>query len=354
MTYTFHQLVRNTAIGSALLLSTSLATPVTAFADIGYMSKTITASHREVPVKLDIYFPAETGGETQLHGNNAVFTGFDIIKDAKPLAGTHPVVIFSHGSGGNGTNTGWIGKALADKGMIVIAPNHPGTTSRDSTPESTVKTWERPDDISTIIDQLPDLFPDQMKADARKIAAVGFSLGGYSVLALAGAKVSKSAFIEHCDRNMNVALNECGWLTKGGLDLNDTDQARFEQDNSDPRIKAFVSVDPGLAAAFTPESLTKVERPVMVINLGSEGTIYAGVDGKPIAENIPNAEYHLIENSWHFSFLGTCTDMGAKILIAEKDDPICDEYGGRDRNEIHEEIGQVASEFLKKQFALTH
>jgi predicted dienelactone hydrolase len=354
MTYTFHQLVRNTAIGSALLLSTTLATPITAFADTGYMSKMITVPHREVQIKLDIYFPAETGGETQLHGNNAVFTGFDIIKDAKPLAGNHPVVIFSHGSGGNGTNTGWIGKALADKGMIVIAPNHPGTTSGNSTPESTVKTWERPDDISSIIDQLPDLFADQMKADTDKIATVGFSLGGYTVLALAGAKVSKSAFIEHCDRNMNVALNECGWLTKDGLDLKDTDRTRFEQDNSDPRIKAFISVDPGLAATFTPESLRKVERPVMVINLGSEGTIYAGVDGKPIADKIPNAEYHQVENSWHFSFLGSCTDMGAKILIAEKDDPICDEYGGRDRDGIHAEIGRVTSEFLVKQFNPTN
>jgi alpha-beta hydrolase superfamily lysophospholipase len=32
----------------------------------------------------------------------------------------------------------WLAKALAEKGYVVLATNHPGTTSRDSLPERTV------------------------------------------------------------------------------------------------------------------------------------------------------------------------------------------------------------------------
>jgi len=362
MTHTFKQAFKQTftqsfngaALTSALLLSTAIALPTAALADTGYMTKTISVPHREAPVRLDIYYPAEAGGQTTLHGKNAVFTGIEISADGKPKAGKHPVVIFSHGSGGNGINTGWMGKALADQGIIMIAPNHPGTTSRDSHPEDTVKTWERPQDISSLIDQLPKLFAGDMQADTSRIGAVGFSLGGYSVLALAGAQISKAAFIEHCDRSMGKGLNECAWITKAGLHLNDTDQERFEQSNKDPRIATVVSIDPGLAAAFTPQSLKAMKRPVKIINLGSEGTIYAGVDGKPVAADIPNAKYHTVDKAWHFSFLGTCTPIGAEILIAEKDDPICDEKGGRDRADIHKEIANETVSFIKQHLAVTN
>jgi predicted dienelactone hydrolase len=352
MTYTFHQLVRNTAIGSALVLSTTLASPVTAFADTGYMSKTITAPHRKVHIKLDIYFPAKTGGETQRHSSNAVFTGIDIIKEAKPLPGNHPVVIFSHGSGGNGINTGWFAKSLADKGMIVIAPNHPRSTSRDSDPEQSLKTWERPEDMSAIVDQLSTLLPEGLHADEDRIAAAGFSLGGYSVLSLAGAQISKAAFIDYCTNYKAKDLQECEWFTYTGFDLNAIDQKGFEKNNIDTRFKAIVSIDPGFAAAFQTSSLEAINTPVKIINLGDQGTVPEGVDSAELTKAIPAGEYVQIAKAWHFDFLGECTIYGPALLAVTFDDPICSEPNGGKRSKIHAEIAEETIAFLSKQFAL--
>ena len=44
-----------------------------------------------------------------------------------------------------------LAEALAEKGYVVLATNHPGTTSRDSLPERTVMIWERAKDMSEIL-----------------------------------------------------------------------------------------------------------------------------------------------------------------------------------------------------------
>ena len=52
---------------------------------------------------------------------------------------------------GNALQVGWLAEALAEKGYVVLATNHPGTTSRDSLPERTVMIWERAKDLSEIL-----------------------------------------------------------------------------------------------------------------------------------------------------------------------------------------------------------
>ncbi len=199
------------------LLASVLFQPHPADAATGHVSKTVALTHRNVPVRLDIYFPAEDSGEKFVFGKNSVFTGIELVASPRPKPGLYPVVVFSHGSGGNGMNTGWFAKALADHGMIVIAPNHPGSTSGDSDPEQSLRTWERPQDMSAIVDQLESLLPEGLTADRQRIAAAGFSLGGYSALSLAGARLSKQAFIDYCNRDSRMSLNECAWFTHTGI-----------------------------------------------------------------------------------------------------------------------------------------
>lgn len=97
-----------------------------------------------------------------------------------------------------------------------------------------------------------------------------------------------------------------------------------------------------------------MDHPVKIINLGSAGKIYSGVDGAPIAGNIPGAEYHAVEGAGHFSFLGECTKIGPEILKAERDDPICDEPSDRKRADIHAEIAAHTAAFLKRHLASTN
>ena len=111
--------------------------------------------------------------------------------------------------------------------------------------------------MSAILDQLESLLPGGVQADDQRIAAAGFSLGGYSALSLAGAQLNKQAFIDYCAREDKKSLNECAWFTHTGFDLNTIDTEGFERSNLDSRFKTVVSIDPGFAAAFSSESLKR-------------------------------------------------------------------------------------------------
>lgn len=336
------------------LLSTTLISTLPANANelAGYTTSQFSARHRALPVQTHIWFPANDDGKQIQLGKNIAFHGTAVRAGATPKAGSHPVILLSHGSGGNAVGIGWIAVHLAQQGMVVIAPNHQGTTSRNSHPAQTIKTWERPQDLSAILDQLPSILPKALNIDQTKIAAVGFSLGGYAVLASGGVQLNKEAYIDYCDRHKGEL--ECGWLTKDGLDLNSIEKTRFEQSNKDQRIKTIVSIDPGLVEAFTKPSLANIDLPVKIINLGAIDSVPDGIKGKATAEAITNAEYSQVLNSSHFSFLGVCTKLGAQLIEEEGEPPICTETRGRDRADIHEEIKLEISSFLKEQFGMTN
>jgi predicted dienelactone hydrolase len=94
---------------------------------------------------------------------------------------------------------GWIAAALAEAGFIVAGPNHPGTTSGDSSPAETVKLWQRTADLSAVIDRL-SIDPEWRDAlDPARIGVVGFSIGGATAMEIAGARADLDAYARYCD-----------------------------------------------------------------------------------------------------------------------------------------------------------
>ena len=331
---------------AALIAASLLAGGQTAFAAPGYKTTRLEVSHRGVPLELHIWYPTQQEGETTFIGKNPVFTGVEIRRDAKPLDGEHPLVLLSHGSGGNAVNIAWIAADLADKGMVVVATNHPGTTSRDSHPKQTVKVWERPQDLSAIADSSIKTGFGFLKIDAAKIGAVGFSLGGHSVLSAAGAQVRQRKFADYC-RNFQD-MWDCGWLAKGGVDFEKIEATRFEQKNLDPRIKAVVAIDPALAQAYDENSIKAVSTPVLLVNLGRGKAVPAAINASIIAPMFPRAEHVHVPDSVHFSFLGECTAIGEKIIEGEGEDAICSDTGKRERADIHRELKDKIGKFLEQ------
>jgi len=311
----------------------------------GYKSTSIPAEHRGQDIPLHIWYPTEDTADGALLGQNAVFEGYKVQARATPSSGAHPLVILSHGSGGNALNIGWIASFLADQGMIVAATNHPGTTSGNSTQAETMKIWQRPADVSAIIDHFEAGAADGLTADLTRIGAVGFSLGAYTVLGSAGARVSKQAFIDYCDAH--PTMWDCSWYARGGVDLNDADQPKFEQSNLDPRIAAVVSIDSPFALAYDTDSLSQMSLPVAIVNLGASPTIPIALAGAEIAPHLPNAELTYVEGAHHFSFLGTCTPNGQSILDGTDEGPLCIEVSARSRSDIHQELETYIAGFLK-------
>ena len=285
----------------------------------GHATATLEVAHRGTPVPVSIWYPAEPSAPPEWIGRNALFLGHAVRPGARPRPGPAPVALLSHGSGGTGERMGWLAAGLARAGWIVVAPDHPGTRSRDSRPDATVRVWERTEDMTALLDALPDLLPDGLEPDGR-IAAVGFSLGGHTALALGGARLSKAAFQADCAARDDY---DCGWLARGGVDLSEIEAARYESDLSDARVDAVVAIDPALAAAMTPESLRDVDLPVLLLSMGDPPPAALRADG--LAEALPDATPKRMPGASHFAMLAECSALGRLLigLAARPDEDIC-------------------------------
>lgn len=112
-----------------------------------------------------------------------------------------PVVVFSHGLYTCATQSRYLTRAIADAGYLVIAPNHADAScvirfdwaflSRVAAKPAPMWTdadyRDRADDIRRLVAALDSEATLGAKADRRRLALMGHSLGGYTVLGLAGA-----------------------------------------------------------------------------------------------------------------------------------------------------------------------
>ncbi|WP_312624739.1 alpha/beta fold hydrolase [Pseudofrankia sp. BMG5.37] len=110
------------------------------------------------------------------------------VVDAPPERGPFPLVVFSHGSAGSRVQFASLAEALASRGYVVAAPDHPGDTMADvaaGPSESLIDlASDRPMDVSAVLDWM--LGPGRPFASilsADKVAVVGFSFGGLTAIA---------------------------------------------------------------------------------------------------------------------------------------------------------------------------
>ena len=110
-----------------------------------------------------------------------------------------PVVVFSHAMHMCPTQSRYLTRALADAGYLVIAPKHADSNCTLSIPELSRMgfkpslMWsdddfrDRADDIRKVVTALPGDARFRDVVDVGRLALVGHSLGGYTVLGLGGA-----------------------------------------------------------------------------------------------------------------------------------------------------------------------
>jgi predicted dienelactone hydrolase len=119
-------------------------------------------------------------------------------------SGRQPVLIFSHGFGGCAVQSKFLTEALAAHGYWVFAPNHKdarcgGAGSRPSRPSERFgdpQSWsdrsfvDRRDDIRAIQQALATSLEFAGRVDLARLGYIGHSLGGYTVVGLAGGWAS--------------------------------------------------------------------------------------------------------------------------------------------------------------------
>lgn len=144
--------------------------------------------------KVGIWYPTDTAPTPGRLGPFDVEYAFD----APPKPGRRPPVLVSHGNGGRFRNHHLTAGVLADAGFVVIAPQH----SADHYIGGNATAGAMGLRIEELRRALEAVAADPVfgpTVDRRRVHAVGYSLGGATVMAAAGADIDLKAAEAHCE-----------------------------------------------------------------------------------------------------------------------------------------------------------
>lgn len=183
-----------------------------------------------------------------------------------------PVVVISHGFGARRQNFTQLASHLASHGYVVAIPEHVGSDlayrqelleGKLSSALSPIEYLDRPRDITYLLDELTELVATREEWRGRinlnQVGVIGESLGGTTVLSLAGAQINPVRLREECgvdELNIDPGLIlQCQAVSLPPTDFNLRDH----------RIKAVIAAHPLTSAIFGPEGMKKIEIPTMVV-----------------------------------------------------------------------------------------
>jgi predicted dienelactone hydrolase len=307
-----------------------------------------------------IWYPAEgsTDEKEQAIGDPPLFIAGRAAKDASlaPSFNTYPLIALSHGTGGSALQMAWLGTYLAARGNIVVAVNHPGNNALGKyTPQGFVEWWERARDISTVIDVMLSDRRFGSKIDRDRIGAAGFSLGGYTMMELAGATTDFAGVLTWCETpEHHSACNppEMPDLVEKFAAMKAQPEVQLATGHAgdsyrDPRIKAVFAIAPAIGKAFSRESLQRIAIPVSIVAGSADDVVPPPDNAQFFAANIKGAQLTLLPGGvGHYTFLDVGTEFGQqKLPLFFKDNP------GVDREAVHGRVAEMAAEFFEKQLA---
>ena len=269
-------------------------------------------------------------------------------RDAAISQGIFPLILFSHGTGGGRLTVEWLCAGLASRGFIVAAVDHFGNTFDNPIPIEFVKFWERPQDIRFVLDQLLGSHDISTHLDVNKIGAAGFSLGGYTAITLAGAKMDFQA-IE------NYLKSEAGKKEADIPEMADLIsffekpevKESFEKAPPllDKRIKSVFVMSPAIGQAFPgKENCKDVSAPVYIVVAAKDMIAPPKSNAAHYAKLIRNAQYKTLgTDAGHYVFLNEAKDgLKQEAPMFFNDPP------GVNRKEIHEQTLQLATDHFRK------
>ena len=262
-------------------------------------------------------------------------------------------MILSHGSGGSDLGHRDTAIALAKAGFIAAALLHPRNNFRtDIGSTRRIVLDGRPRQLSAVIDALLAEHAWSSRIDARKIAAFGFSAGGYTVLAALGAEPEFSRILDHCERHAeeDPFCDIDGLLDEAGRKARSMEYAGPQQRFYDARLCAAVIADPG-ATPFSDATLKALPSAKLLFF-------------RPEVENVLKAEFHVsrvvrllkqrddfpdpleivVPKANHYSFIAPFPEAVRKSIPEIASDP-----EGFDRAAFHDVMNSTIVTFFFEQ-----
>ncbi|MEL6188032.1 MAG: alpha/beta fold hydrolase, partial [Myxococcota bacterium] len=210
--------------------------------------------------------------------------------------------------------------------------------------------WERAQDLSFVIGALLDHPKYRARIDPGRIGALGFSLGGWTVLTLAGARVDLERWEKACAEAPERA--GCALPPEATFEISELERlardnpiyrasrARAGQSFSDPRVRAVVALAPSIGFSFDPASLREVPIPV-ALKVGAKDDQAPPEETTQIEAHVPDASLDILPEVGHYTFLAPCTLRGRWLAP-----DLCREPGGANRRALHAEVSVAARTFF--------
>lgn len=194
-----------------------------------------------------------------------------------------PLVVLSHGFGADRFFLNYMAEHLSSHGLTVVSLEHPGSNLKAleglpidpaivESPSRLLPASEfldRPRDVSFVLDRLEDLNQQadfQGLFNTEDVTIIGHSLGGYTGLALAGAKLDLRSLQTFCDTIQPLAVSPADWLQCAVVDLPEQ-----QADLSDDRIKQVMAMNPLVGQLFGEAGLSEVKVPTLMMTATKDG-----------------------------------------------------------------------------------
>ncbi|MEO0540447.1 MAG: alpha/beta fold hydrolase [Cyanobacteria bacterium P01_A01_bin.105] len=200
----------------------------------------------------------------------------DIYRGAYPADG--PLVVLSHGFGADRQFLNYMAQHLASHGLTVVSLEHPGSNvealtqlpldpnvlQRPGRLLPATEFLDRPQDVSFVLDRLAWMNHSstvlRRDVDTEAVVVIGHSLGGYTGLALAGAKLDLRSLRTFCDGIQPVGLSPSDWLQCAAVEL-----LEDEADFTDSRVVGVMAMNPLVGELFGPTGLSDVTVPTLLL-----------------------------------------------------------------------------------------
>ncbi|KAF0120119.1 MAG: dienelactone hydrolase domain-containing protein [Xanthobacteraceae bacterium] len=310
------------------------------------------------PLRWSTWYPAVEGAAVSSFGvppaaplfwMGSVAPGADL----SPAAPHYPVVLLSHGTGGTAATLGWLACRLAAAGFVVIGVDHHGNTASEPyRPEAFLCWWDRPLDLTAILDLLAADPRFAGRLDLDRVAAVGFSLGGYTVLSLAGAITDVQLFTDWAaegpvpggPREFPDIADRVAPLLKSSA----TFRAAWERQSEpqgDARVASVVALAPAPPVrGFREASLRGLSHVAVTIATG-EADVEAPFEACSawLQSLLPNCTLCSLGAAvGHYQLLGEGTALGLRVMPDIFGDP-----PGVDRRAVHAAASRIVLDALQ-------
>ena len=273
-----------------------------------------------------------------------------LVRNADLSAGIYPLVMISHGLGGNDWSHHLLAQSLVKAGFIVVALRHPDDLLRVGTPAQSVL---RPLELTAGLDAVLSSPIFGASIDRQRIGAFGFSLGGYTVQVAAGGRINSSLSAEHCSNNAQAdpefCVGEPGgvpmpiWL-KLKRAVYRVSPVNLDQDLYDRRFKALVLAAP-VGLPF--DDLSAVTVPVMLLRAGADMALRFPYHAQRLHLLLLKPHrYEVIEGLHHYAFLSPFPDRITEEVVPPAQDPL-----GFDRKAFLDLINAEIVMFFRDRFA---